>query len=91
MKTESPIRKRASRTDEPNNVVLAYKFFENGSKFGDNCIFFNCDFGDDCSFGDNNEFASYTKSGNNCRFGNKPLFGEDCFMIHDNGAVEDLA
>ena len=114
METESPTRKRVARIDKPSNIVFAYRLFEKGSKFGDNCIFFRCDFEDNCSFGDNNEFTDYTKFGNNCKFGrnckfgnacnfgdecifkdgckfgNKPLFGKDCFMIHDNGVVENL-
>ena len=74
----SLIRKETKTTDKPSNTVLAYKLFEKDSKFGDNCIFFRCDFEDNFSFGDNCEFTDYTKFGNNCKFGRNCKFGNAC-------------
>lgn len=72
------IRNSKLVSDKPSNIVFAYKFFEDGSKFGKSCIFFRCDFGDDCSFGDDCEFTDYTTFGKNCVFGKNCIFGNCC-------------
>ncbi len=72
------IRNSKLVSDKPSNIVFAYKFFEDGSKFGKSCIFFRCDFGDDCSFGDDCEFTDYTTFGNKCSFGEGCIFGNCC-------------